>query len=420
MIDKPDYIKLLLKKYMERTASANEINILMAAWDLYDDEELEAMITEVEQVVSNEPLAEDKIDWAQLTQSIIQKAKEKQQAKRARVYEYVGWAAAFFIIAFGAVYFFWNKQFGANRGSLRSCNGLPANSDIPTNEYRCMLVLDSSQRIIIDSSRTGHIRRYGSIEVMQEKAGIVEYKAVPFSKPADSAQSKYHVISTPVSQQYQVILPGGIKIRLNSATVIRVPLSFADKRMIDVVKGEVYIECDKDDKSPLIINTKNAVLTGIASTFNVNAVFASTATAVVSGSLEVRDTAGHKTKLNRFDLSILARIKYKDGRVSDTIFVQRDVDIDPLLAWKKVNRVYDNVHLKNFVADMMVWYGLKIESLKCVPNTLISAQICYKAPVEEMLSVLEQNGIKVYRKGSMLTFCDPAINSKTARTAYLR
>jgi hypothetical protein len=57
MIDQPAYIKVLLQKYMEGTATKAEVAQLMAAWYIYEDEELSDMIAELTGDYKNSDIA---------------------------------------------------------------------------------------------------------------------------------------------------------------------------------------------------------------------------------------------------------------------------------------------------------------------------------------------------------------------------
>ena len=48
MIHQPEYLKKLLKKHMELRASPSEIEILLVALDLYDEEEIARMLDEID------------------------------------------------------------------------------------------------------------------------------------------------------------------------------------------------------------------------------------------------------------------------------------------------------------------------------------------------------------------------------------
>ncbi|MBX3239028.1 MAG: hypothetical protein KIT80_09625 [Chitinophagaceae bacterium] len=79
--------------------------------------------------------------------------------------------------------------------------------------------------------------------------------------------------------------------------------------------------------------------------------------------------------------------------------------------------MYYKVPLQKFMADMMRWYGLQVKNPECAPPVLISAQLCYREPVEKMLSVLRQHGVPTYRKDNTLTLCDPALRIRSGTAA---
>lgn len=419
MIHQPDYVKSLLEKYMRGTASSEEVRLLMIAWDLYDDDELVDMMADIDTGMPD-PKELDSEEWNHIQLSFKEKFRQRLQGKTGWSFSMIGTVAASFVLLTLTVYYIsysgWNKNnFGAS-----SCDGLPGNTDIPTSSSHCTLWLGEKQTIEVDSTTQGMIRQWDNLDIMQSEPGILIFKSRPLSLSADTEKNTGLIITTPPAEQYLLVLFDRLQVRLNAMTKVRVSASYLPGvPVLEVLDGEVFVESIGKASTPVIITTQNALLSTKSGDVNVRVFPGATVAALKSGDMEVKDSSGNHREAKGCDVAVLWQIRRKDGAVYDSLRIDKNVDIYQMTRWTRVNRVYHNVWLKEFVVDMGRWYGLKFEKLDCLPDKTISVQVCYKAPLKEMFAAIENNGVHVYRVGDILTFCDPGHKRGTSATASI-
>src|SRR5690606_10725982 len=114
------------------------------------------------------------------------------------------------------------------------------------------------------------------------------------SLSARQANTETLALSTPRGSHYEVILGDGTKVWLNSNTQIRYPSVFAnDKRILEVLSGEVYLEVAHNEKVPFHVAVNGQDIEVLGTEFNVNAnSIEKTITTLVNGSVKVKKKNG--------------------------------------------------------------------------------------------------------------------------------
>src|SRR5690606_9494752 len=80
-----------------------------------------------------------------------------------------------------------------------------------------------------------------------------------------------NTISTPKAGQYQVVLPDGTRVWLNSASSIRYPSRFSEGERYVEITGEAYFEVAPDKKRPFFVKSAHQKIEVLGTHFNVNA-----------------------------------------------------------------------------------------------------------------------------------------------------
>lgn len=186
--------------------------------------------------------------------------------------------------------------------------------------------------------------RYGKMAVLVHP-GVVQYKAMPYSATADSLKESAQQISTNNMQQYVVELPDRTRIQLNAMTTIKIyPDRLNSKgQFIELEKGEIYIEGNQRSDVPLVLKTPSITFIATGSHFNTQIDKRGTLLAVENS---------HWERIVRAcpDLSHYSKSKSPDGK--DTVNTYNISDIDLVTNWRRTERVYKDVQLDYFVADM--------------------------------------------------------------------
>src|SRR5690606_11476331 len=88
----------------------------------------------------------------------------------------------------------------------------------------------------------------------------------------------FNTITIPRGGQYQLTLPDGTKVWLNSSSSLRFPVSFVKNSRVVELEGEAYFEVatlydpkDKTQRRPFLVKTASQQIEVLGTHFNVNA-----------------------------------------------------------------------------------------------------------------------------------------------------
>jgi hypothetical protein len=393
-------MKDLLKKYMEGAASAWEVKKLMLAWDIYADNELLKMIAEISPTI-NATVDEAWEAWEPPVKEIIDRSKKAARQKIIRpIINALPSAAIYLTIIAGTVLLIW---LFTHPSKLRySCGGLPEGSESPTGVYTCKLILDNGCSILIDSSHNGIVTKQGNREIIKLESGALLYKKLLSPTSNDSTKPMYNTITTARGAQYRVILPDGTKLRLNAASSIRFPVEFSENARFVEVEGEAFFEVAPNKTVPFYAKAGNTVIKVMGTRFNVNAYSGNTIATLLSGSLEVK-SGPDSVLLQPGQQAIVWSDRQTAGRRYSLVKVSR-ADTAQVVSWKKVEHVYLNIAMKDFITDIGRCYNLEMINMGGVPDRLISVTLCYNTPVAEVLKLFREMGLRFKQEGNSIIF----------------
>lgn len=396
------YIKELMQKHIANTASDDEIAILLTALDLYSPDEISAMIDDVETDLRNVKSSGQTIETPPF-QEILNKIQKPGNARFIDFMKRV-WIEAvvvfLFIAAAGLI--IWKVN---NPGPLKTiCGGNAADIILPTASYSSNLIMPDGSILLIDSSLNGLIKKENGFEIYKWPDGIIEFKRSRLDEDIDTMG--YYLISTSNGQQYRIVLPDGTRVRLNAASSIRLPVSFSTNRFLEL-KGEAFFDVPDSKMEPLIIQTKDARLTVKGTAFNINTFHVGTTATLFNGHIDL--ISGRQiASLNSGEQALTAA--YGFYRKDSTIVVKK-IDTSLVISWARPERKYIDVSLQEFVLDMGRWHDFTIVNINCVSKRLVSISICYNTPIEELLSLFKQMGLRFNYAEKKISFCPPVFNT---------
>lgn len=149
---------------------------------------------------------------------------------------------------------------------------------------RARLKLSNGSVVYLDSTRNGRIATQGNVNIIKT-GGELAYSS---QRDATQIPTGMNELSVPRAGQFQLRLPDGTHVWLNSETDISYPISFGAERRIKI-NGEAFLDVAKDDNKPFIVETAHSVSRVLGTTFNVNAYMEDSVEmiTVVSGAVSV-------------------------------------------------------------------------------------------------------------------------------------
>jgi ferric-dicitrate binding protein FerR (iron transport regulator) len=184
--------------------------------------------------------------------------------KRLPVFRKLGWVAAAIVITLtvGAWYFFSNKPAVSRQSAARQ----PA--VIQPGSNKAMLTLSDGSTVVLDNTTGTAITDKNGRQIINLNNGQLSYA------PSDSSPSaiSYNTLTTPKGGEFQVILPDGSRVWLNSASSLRYPVVFKGTDRQVMLTGEAYFEVANNSTMPFRVTLDNGPEINVLGTsFNINA-----------------------------------------------------------------------------------------------------------------------------------------------------
>lgn len=183
------------------------------------------------------------------------------------------------------------------------------------------------------------------------------YKAdIPESLVA--AQSAYKEIKTNYGEKFQITLPDGTLVHLNSGSKLSYPEKFSDSTRQVILTGEAFFSVKKDPAHPFIINgTHNTKIRVLGTAFNVRAYSSEkqVKVSVEEGSVHFTNTDGN------VDPVILAKGESASYYALDhTLKRTEHNEIVADLGWKNNQLIFTKEKLSDVAVKIERWYGVKV------------------------------------------------------------
>jgi len=255
--------------------------------------------------------------------------------------------------------------------------------DIAPGKDDAVLTLADGRKILLSAIANGKLAEIAGLRITKTANGQLVYQVTDDAVNNPTSALQYHTISTPRGGQYQVNLPDGTRVWLNSASSLKFPMAFAAANRQVSLTGEAYFEVAKDKKKVFTVQTDRQTVEVLGTHFDISSYpeDASTKTTLLEGS--VRVNANNKS------------ITIKPGQqaeVAETI-VLNDVDAETAVAWKNGYFSFDDEELGSAMSKVARWYDVEVAYAdEAFKKELIAAYTTRFANVSELLKQLNQMG----------------------------
>ncbi len=246
-----------------------------------------------------------------------------------------------------------------------------------------ILTLANGKRIVLNDASNGTLATDSGFSIRKEKDGLLVFNS---ANSPQTAEKQYNSIETPKGGIYQVVLPDGSKVWLNSASSITFPTHFDGNERKVSIKGEAYFDVAHNKKAPFKVLTEGQEIQVLGTKFNVNAYTdePSTKTTLIEGSVKV-NVSGKSLLLSPGYQSI------KDG--GRPLYVQR-ADIGSAIAWKEGFFQFDRVDIQTLMRQLSRWYDIEIEYKGEIPKDEFVGKIKRSENINTILEILRYGKVK--------------------------
>ncbi|MGN6508052.1 MAG: FecR family protein [Chitinophaga sp.] len=253
---------------------------------------------------------------------------------------------------------------------------------------KAVLTLGDGTVIALDSSGNGVLAQQGNVKVVKLANGQLAYE--PLGQASD--EILFNTMRTPRGGEYRRTLPDGSRVWLNAASSITYPTAFRGGTREVAITGEAYFEVAKQAGMPFRVKTGEMVVEVLGTHFNVNAYTEEKTikTTLLEGAVKVR--AGGREALLKPRQQAGLR---EDGLLS----VKDDVNVEEVVAWKNGFFQFHDADMQAVMRQLEKWYDVKAIYEGEVPERSFGGAIQRSLPLEEVLKILGQNGVRFRLEG---------------------
>lgn len=361
-----DNIKQLFYKYINGETNVEELKEL---YDYFGIAENEAWLS---RLIQDHLKTETENSDDNLIKQIVDErwnnihALTGSNKKVKKIWKYWTAVAALLIgVGLVSMYYVITKQ-EINSEALTSIYG----SDVlPPSSSQATLVLSDGRTIQLDSTTNGI--QIGGSAIAYENGGLI-------SKTDHVAYATLHV---PNGGLYNVMLPDGSKVILNSGSSLSYPIRFDDSIRLVKLIGEGYFEVAKDIKHPFKVETTDRQLVTVLGThFNLKS---------YQGELSETTLLEGKVALSSDQTNATVILKPGQQSTFDKhTFKTQHVHAEEAVAWSRNLFVFNHMTLREIFKNLERWYDVEFSYPSSLSNKAFMMEIPKDRKLSEILEAI--------------------------------
>ncbi|HZE85569.1 MAG TPA: FecR domain-containing protein, partial [Puia sp.] len=255
------------------------------------------------------------------------------------------------------------------------------------------LTLSNGSQIALDGNDKGIIAYQGNARIEQPGKGRLEYNAINKSP----GRVIYNTLTTPRAAQFQVLLPDGSRVWLNSSSTLRYPAAFAGKAREVELKGEAYFEVSHNSAAPFIVKVCNSrndlIVQALGTRFNIMAYDneSNIRTTLLSGQVNINKGGAPK--------------ELKPGQQaqldsSGKLHISEDLSEGKVTAWKDGNFYFERADIQTVMRALARWYDVEVEyNGNIIYQNRFVGLVSRNTDLSKVLDFLRQSGIHLNIEG---------------------
>lgn len=382
----PENLINVINKYLEGTATPEEVEQVNLWYGSFNDEEVEILSTSVD--------TKDQID-ARLKlrlQEVINRSYSQEtkvfSLRRTWLKRVSAAAAIIFIISTGT-YFFLHRSTETPFAKKSE----PIKNDPERLKNKVILTLVDGSKISLTDAATEEVIKQNGFTITKVADDQLVYQLLnPLSKETPAA---LNTIETPQGGRMQVTFPDCSKVWINASSSFQFPVVFADNKFNTDLNGEAYFEITPDKSRKFRVRSGMQMTEVLGTRFNIRAYrdeqFISTT--LLDGSILITDLRSNKSQLLKPGQQALLN---KTLQVSDA----EDQDA---IAWTEGYFHFNNADIKTVMRELERWYGIKVRYEGELTSQKFEGFIDKKLSLQQVLGILEKSEVHFKVKGKEVT-----------------
>lgn len=260
-------------------------------------------------------------------------------------------------------------------------------TDVAPGSSKALLTLSNGKTVVLDSIQIGQIAAQQSSRIVKLDSGQIAYRSSSgIASPGSTAGlPAYNTLSVPKGGEFKLVLPDGTKVWMNSASVLKYPVSFAGQKTREIyLSGEAYFEVAHDKQHPFLVKSDKQVAKVLGTHFDINAYpdNASVSTTLLEGSLEVNSLLSKDS----------CRLVPGKQAVLDKKIKVQDADVENVMDWKDGYFIFHREPLNDILMRLARWYNIEVVYKSKVQAVKFDGIISKHTPLSEVLAMLSGTG----------------------------
>ena len=225
-------------------------------------------------------------------------------------------------------------------------------AEVQAGSPKAILITPEGKQFNLSGQDSSKTLQLGNGFTAINKGNIVEYTGNSDSLSFQGTQK--HVIQIPKGGEYELILPDGTHVWINSDSELSFPTQFDSTRREVFLTGEAYFSVTKDKEKPFIVKVNEDIEIKVLGTqFNVQAYQDENTieTTLCEGSVNVSD-GKQKVTLTPSLQAVYSK--------STKNLITRKVDTRLYSSWKDGLFVFENKPLEEIMTPLPRWYNIHV------------------------------------------------------------
>jgi transmembrane sensor len=292
-------------------------------------------------------------------------------------------AAAVILMVFSAFLFFYLKNKNAKT------NNQIVQADILPGSNKAVLILANHKRILLDDAAKGEIAKQSGMVITKLKGGEVIYTVLDRGNATSNAEVSYNTLETPRGGQFQITLPDGTKVWLNSASSLHFPTTFAGKERHVELTGEGYFEVAHNKNMPFTVAANGVDVKVLGTHFDIMAYVDEPVvnTTLLEGSVALQKGGLHQI-LKPGEAGIASK-------ANNTLLVE-PADMEQAVAWKNGFFIFKDQNINDVMRQVSRWYNVDVEFRGSLNSNIGGKTSRYKN-ISELLTNMQLTGSIHYK-----------------------